>query len=83
MHRGTYAAVEALRGDKGWNIFMERLIKATSKYKMRWERMDAVKMERKVLSVKWKWKPMEEEMHENDRGGFQVVVQGLRIAGRN
>ena len=43
-----YTAVEALRGDMGWSTFRERLIKATLRYKIRFERMGDERISRKV-----------------------------------
>ena len=48
LNAPRYTAMEALRGDMGWSTFRERLVKSTLKYKIRMERMDDERKERKV-----------------------------------
>ncbi|MPC55561.1 hypothetical protein E2C01_049503 [Portunus trituberculatus] len=49
LNAPRYAAIEALRGDMGWNTFRERHIKAMLRYKARLERMDDARLVRKVF----------------------------------
>ena len=48
LNAPRYAVVEALRGDMGWSTFRERHIKATLRYKVRLERMENIRIARKV-----------------------------------
>ncbi|MPC38887.1 hypothetical protein E2C01_032403 [Portunus trituberculatus] len=66
-----YTAIEALRGDIGWNTFRERL------------RIDDERIARKVYlwnesGSKWRNRCM----RMTERSGLQVVC-GMRMAGRN
>ena len=83
LNAPRYAALENLRGDRGWSTFRERVIKATLGYKIRLERMQDERIARKVYP--WnesgnKWR--KRCMRMTERNGLQVVW-GMRMAGRN
>ena len=74
LNASMYAVVEALRGDMGLSTFRERHIKATLRYIVRLERMENIRIARKVYlwnvrSSKWEKK----YMNMVDRSGILVM----------
>ncbi len=71
LNAPRYTTVEALRDDKGWSTFRERLTKVTLGYKIRLEKMDDARIARKV----YLWNESESKwrkrcMRMTDRNGL-------------
>ncbi|KAF2369166.1 hypothetical protein FHG87_000087 [Trinorchestia longiramus] len=73
-----WTAAEALRGDLGWSLFSERMVKAVSNYKVKIERMENKRC--KALSVNrhtWRWNEGNTRLCLQCNRGVEETVEHL------